>query len=163
KSAKSGVHFSGRILPDFIESGSNNPTAQTLPTTKPLYQPGANLLPVNRQRIVPSRHSGTKFGPGYWTIVTYVETRSMYSPVRVQILAGHFLDIRRFQLVAAAKHPLQRRPANQILQRALIKRVAFARLPEIHFRHQVRLTVDLHLQSLLKIARPVRSHGVGPY
>jgi len=41
--------------------------------------------------------------------------------------------------------------------------VAFAGLDEIHLRHQVRLAVDLNLQSLPKVAGLVRSTCSLPY
>src|SRR5205823_14845639 len=69
----------------------------------------------------------------------------------------------RFQLVAASKDALERRAADQVLQRAFIDGVALARLAEVHFRHQIRLAIDLYLLSLAKVARPVRCHGFGPY
>ena len=50
------------------------------------------------------------------------------------------------------------------IERAFVDRIPLARLAEVHFRHQIRLAVDLDLQSLAKIASPVRCHwSTSPY
>lgn len=76
----------------------------------------------------------------------------------VQVLDIDFVDVGRFQFVAAFVGSGEACPGDQVLHLALVERVSFARFDEVHFCHQIGLAFNLNLESLAKFTGLVRRH-----
>lgn len=76
----------------------------------------------------------------------------------IEILDVGLLHVGTVQRVAALVSSIEHCVTNQIAHPALVERIAFARLDEVHFDHHVRLAVDLNLQAFFEIACIVRCH-----
>ena len=76
----------------------------------------------------------------------------------IQVLSGDFGDVGGVERIAPLVGPLQHRVAEQVAELALVEGVAFAGLHEIAFDHQVRIAVDLDLQSFFELAGAEAGH-----
>lgn len=80
-------------------------------------------------------------------------------PLAVEKSGLDCLDIRRFERVSSLIGPIEHRPADKIFEATFVHRVSFPGLDEIHFRHEIRLAINLHFQSFAKVAGVVSCHG----
>ena len=79
-------------------------------------------------------------------------------PLTIQILDFRRFDVGTFQRVAAFVRSIQHRAADEVAHFALVHRVAFTRLHEVHFDNDIRVTIDLDFETFAKIACVVCCH-----
>ncbi len=88
-------------------------------------------------------------------LVVVVVHNTKLSPDAVKILGVDRFDIGFVKAIAGFVGAVERRAADQVLEAAFVKRLAFAGLHKVSFHHQIRIAVDLNLDPFLEIARIV--------
>ena len=94
--------------------------------------------------------SPTWSGDKFVLLVALVVHEDELLALAVEILGVDFVDVGRLDRIAALPGAVDRRAADEVLQAALVQRLALARLHEVALDHQVGVAVELDLRPFLK-------------
>ena len=84
------------------------------------------------------------FGRQFVLLVARIVHEDERAGLVVEELGFEFFDVSDFEIVSPLEGPVQDGIANQILQFALVQRVALARFDKVDFGQQVGFAVDLY-------------------
>jgi hypothetical protein len=78
----------------------------------------------------------------------------------IQVLDLDLLHVGRFQRIASLVGTIQHGIPNEVAELTLVESVAFARFDKIALQHQIRIAVDLDLETFAKLAGIIRTHDL---
>jgi len=84
------------------------------------------------------------FGRQFVLLVACIVHENERAGLVVEELGFEFFDVSDFEIVSTFEGPIQDGIANQVLQFALVQRVALARFDKVDFGQQVGFAVDLY-------------------